>query len=203
MRQLWRVVVALWVCWRGHRGQVDKGGVAYLRHPLRVALLAWAICGELEAVVVGLLHDYIEDVNYEHGWMDIHRHFGAGIASQVWSLTRRRQMCDPRVEMGFYRRRVVRDETYAEYIERVVREGDRVVLAVKMADLLHNTDPARKVPREFQMRVAFVTKSGDEIDHSGRSVPALPQLRRELYLQALGQVAAARAYRTQGVDSSS
>lgn len=195
MRNTWRVVVALWVCWRGHRGQVDKGGVAYWRHPLRVAWMAWAICGDLEAVAVGLLHDYVEDVDYEHGWLRLESVFGEKMANRVWVLTRRQQLMVPHAEMGMFRGFLVRDESYEEYIDRVAREGDRVVLAVKMADLLHNTDPTRLGPNEFHMRVAYVTESGDELDHLGRPVPPLQQHRIERYLLALEKVAAARVGR--------
>ena len=48
---------ALEIAFEAHKGQVDKGGQAYIMHPIRVSQK----CKSPEAKIVALLHDVIED----------------------------------------------------------------------------------------------------------------------------------------------
>ena len=54
------ILRAFFAAARAHRGQKDKGGRAYIFHPLRVAKNSKG----RDAKVVALLHDVIEDTDY-------------------------------------------------------------------------------------------------------------------------------------------
>lgn len=133
MRGLIRVLHAFMFAAWAHRGQKDKEGRAYLIHLVTVAWLAYGLTGESEAAVVGLLHDYVEDIEPCFGPETLQRWFGVPTALSVLCLTRARGM------------------SYDRYIQSIcwlVQDGSdperaKVALAVKIADLLHNTQPGR------------------------------------------------------------
>lgn len=115
-----------------HRGQFRKfGGEPYVEHPRRVGNSACLYVDEhhrlpssigaeeffrLEAV--GLLHDVLEDTAVRAGDLLV-----VGVPQEVVrsviTLTRR-------------------DETYGEYVDRVILSGDWIAIAVKTADLHDN-----------------------------------------------------------------
>jgi (p)ppGpp synthase/HD superfamily hydrolase len=135
MKSLWRILRALVVALLGHRGQVDKAGRPYWRHVVSVAWLAYGLTHDVDAVVVGLLHDYLEDVAEPQcpcgmlaGVVKLRRAFGEDTVLRVMQLTR------------------AKEDTYASFIARVAASRNQVVIAVKLADLLHNTMPGR-LPR--------------------------------------------------------
>lgn len=118
-----RILKALvFVAW-GHRHQRDKAGRRYVWHLVRVAWLAYGLTGDAEAAVAGLLHDYLEDVD-PNGVGALRRWFGGETALRVFYLSRRG------------------GQSYRDFIS-TVKDGGSVVVAVKIADLLHNTDPER------------------------------------------------------------
>lgn len=53
-----RVRKAFEIAKNAHAGQVDKAGTDYIFHPVTVAL---NFCGDISAMIVGLLHDVVED----------------------------------------------------------------------------------------------------------------------------------------------
>jgi len=117
---------------RNHRGQTDKAGVPYIVHLIAVAGGAadeydrrWPLAeGHMEAFIVGILHDVVEDTQATVG--DIADRFGWRIADAVEAITHRA------------------DESYQDYIERVI--ADPLARCVKLADLEHNLSPERRVP---------------------------------------------------------
>lgn len=127
MRQTFRILLAFTLAAWGHRKQNDKAGKASIWHLVTVAWLAFGLTGEAEAVVVGLLHDHIEDVSPE-AFSLLVRLFGTATAARVQILTREAT------------------ETYSSYAQDVSDSGDRIVIAVKVSDLLHNSDGARCYP---------------------------------------------------------
>ncbi|MBU5668612.1 GTP pyrophosphokinase [Peptoniphilus sp. MSJ-1] len=56
-----KIIKALFVAIKAHKGQKDKGGKPYIFHPIRVSLNAQ----DYDAKVVALLHDLIEDTDYK------------------------------------------------------------------------------------------------------------------------------------------
>ena len=106
-----------------HDGQVDKAGVPYIQHPLRVMdqTLAWGLPVPIRAAAV--LHDVVEDTNVEIE--EIVAKFGNEVADPLRALTH------------------PRGEPYLGYIDRVIEAGP-YVMAIKMADMLDNTLPRRR-----------------------------------------------------------
>lgn len=119
-----------------HQGQVDKAGRPYFEHVRAVAqntidLLSLYGRGltpaEMDAVVMAAyLHDVVEDTPLT--FEDLAKQgFPASVIEIVRLLTRDRST-------GL---------TYMEWIREIARSGNRGALIVKLADNLHNADPAR------------------------------------------------------------
>ncbi|WP_138006492.1 HD domain-containing protein [Halalkalirubrum salinum] len=101
-----------------HTGDTDKGGATYIRHPLRVME---QMDSETERVVA-VLHDVIEDAEYELD--DIRTEFGSDVRDAVDALTKRD------------------DEAYlAEFIPRCAQ--NKIARRVKRADIKDNMDLTR------------------------------------------------------------
>ncbi|HEU5073962.1 MAG TPA: HD domain-containing protein [Polyangiaceae bacterium] len=107
-----------------HLGQVDKGGEAYIFHPMRVAVSA-ATPAER---IVALLHDVVEDSSVSLEQL-AREGFDEDVLRALDHLTRRPA------------------EDYDEFIERVARQ--RLATKVKLLDLADNSDLSRlKAPTE-------------------------------------------------------
>ena len=104
-----------------HAGTYDKAGKPYILHPTFVAGLVADATGDEELVAAAWLHDVVEDtdITIEHLRAD---GFSERTLSIVDAVTRKD------------------GETYSEFIDGIV---DRDAAIVKMADILHNTLPAR------------------------------------------------------------
>src|SRR5690349_238526 len=113
---------ALQIAARAHEGQVDKEGLPYILHPLRVMN---AVTGQ-DARIVAILHDVIEDTEVTAD--DLRREgFAEAIVTAVLGVTHRR------------------DETYADYVVRC--KGHDVTRRVKLADLEDNSRLERTILR--------------------------------------------------------
>jgi len=103
-----------------HRGQVDKSGVDYIKHPLAVMEMLPYEPPELR--IVAVLHDIVEDTDMtlaglrERGYSDV-------VVDAVDAISRRES------------------EPYSGYIDRL--EKNPLAVQVKIADLKHNLSPAR------------------------------------------------------------
>lgn len=112
-----------------HYRQLRRDGEPYFRHCERVAAAVRPL-GSL-AVVVGYLHDAVEDSDLDGPFLA--RLFPAEVARDVLTVSR---------EPG---------ETYEDYVWRIC-EGSDVALAVKLADLRDNlrTDPGRRLAERYR-----------------------------------------------------
>ena len=109
---------ALVLCYKAHSGQLDKGGIPYVFHPYHLAEQMQDETG----VIVALLHDVVEDTAYTFD--DIAAlGFPEDVLDALSLLTHAKEM------------------PYERYIERIA--GNRVAMAVKIADLEHNSDASR------------------------------------------------------------
>ena len=113
--------MAMRIAYDAHYGQVDRGNTPYICHPLHVA----AQMGEDEtAVTAAILHDVLEDSSVSRE--DLEKEgIPEEIIRMVEILTRKRQ------------------ETYAEYISRIIASGNVTALRVKYQDITHNLDTTR------------------------------------------------------------
>jgi hypothetical protein len=112
-----------------HRGQVDKAGQPYIKHPMRVARSVYHLGDEY--FITGLLHDVVEDCilpgeTRESVLALIERRWGLRVRNAVDSLSRRE---GPPKEVY----KDFRERTGADFIGRIVG----------LADLTDNSDPAR------------------------------------------------------------
>ena len=117
-----------------HDGQVDKAGQPYLGHILRVAERVSHL--EPEVVAAALLHDILEDTEATEADLA-----GAGISSTVIEAV------------------VLLTNTggpLEEYYARI-REHP-LALAVKLADIADNSDPARQVQLDPEVRDRLTRK---------------------------------------------
>ena len=110
--------LALKIATDAHKGQVDKAGVEYINHPLKVASLVY---NEKEKIVA-LLHDTIEDTYITEQHL-IDYGFSNEIIEPVKVLTHSK------------------DVPYMDYIQKI--KGNKLARKVKIADLTHNSDLTR------------------------------------------------------------
>lgn len=109
---------AMNLAYRAHEGQVDKGGMPYILHPVHVAE---QMTDEVSATVA-LLHDVLEDTDITVD--DLRKDdFPEEVIEAVVLLTRDRNV------------------PYPKYIERV--RTNELARRVKLADLRHNLDTSR------------------------------------------------------------
>lgn len=98
----------------------DKAGEPYIIHLLTV-------CGYVsytETKIVALLHDLLEDTD---NWTEsqLQSVFGHEITDAIVILTRKE------------------NETYSEFIDRIIKSNNKMAIEVKIADLTHNSDISR------------------------------------------------------------
>jgi (p)ppGpp synthase/HD superfamily hydrolase len=106
-----------------HQGQVDKAGQPYILHPQAVA----AEFGEDEEDIkaAAWLHDVVEDTH-----ITLEELVGFGFP--------------PRIILMVAYLTHWPEQTYNEYIEDMLRQTNADIIRVKMADIKHNMDPARR-----------------------------------------------------------
>ncbi|MBO6002404.1 MAG: HD domain-containing protein [Mailhella sp.] len=120
-------------------GDTDKNGVPYWTHPVAVFLRTREMVEELRldssACIAALLHDVVEDgkTTFE----DVEKRFGPKVCEEVRLLTHRK------------------GTPYPEYIAGIIASGCREAMAVKLADLAHNTDADRlgRLPEDVRVRL--------------------------------------------------
>lgn len=109
---------ALIIASKAHKGQLDKGGVDYILHPVYVALRL----DNDDEKITALLHDTIEDTD-----LTIDDIIGYGFKKEIVEaislLTRDKGM------------------DYFDYIKRL--KPNKLAVKVKLADLRHNSDKER------------------------------------------------------------
>jgi GTP diphosphokinase / guanosine-3',5'-bis(diphosphate) 3'-diphosphatase len=104
---------AILIATKAHAGQRDKGGQAYILHPLAVM----SRVSSTDAKIVALLHDVIEDTPVTIESLE-KECFPSHIREAILAVTREE------------------DETYEDFIERIAR--NRLAVEVKLADLEEN-----------------------------------------------------------------
>lgn len=112
------MVKAFVIALRAHYKQKDKSGKPYIFHPLHVA---FRVSGKKQKQVA-LLHDVVEDSPIS---LDVlkKKGFCSEVINAVDAITKREH------------------ENYDEYLLRV--KSNELARAVKIADLLHNSDLSR------------------------------------------------------------
>jgi GTP pyrophosphokinase len=130
---------------REHRGQVRRSGEPYLVHPLNVAAILADMKADDVSIVVGLLHDVLEDT------LTTKEAIGQQISPEVADLV------DGLTKISRFSY-VSREEEQAETFRKMILAmvSDLRVVLVKLADRLHNMrtleflapDKRREISRE-------------------------------------------------------
>ncbi len=131
---------------REHRGQVRRSGEPYLVHPLNVASILADLKADDVSIVVGLLHDVLEDTLTSKE--AIAQQFGPEVAELVDGLTK----------IGKFSY-VSREEEQAETFRKMILAmiSDLRVVMVKLADRLHNMRTLGFLPEARRREVARET----------------------------------------------
>lgn len=129
-----------------HAGQVRKSGEPYSNHPLEVAGILVRMRMDVASIVVGLLHDTVEDCTVTGE--ELTREFGEDIARLVEGLTK-----IGKVEFKS------REEKQAENFRKMVlsMSQDIRVILIKLADRLHNMRTLDPLPPPKQKRISQET----------------------------------------------
>lgn len=111
---------ALRVAFDAHKEQVDKAGLPYVFHPFH---LAEQMTDEV-SVCAALLHDVVEDTALTFNDLT-----AQGIPEDVIMILRL----------------LTHDDTvpYMDYVQNIKNSGTPTAIAVKLADLKHNSDVSR------------------------------------------------------------
>ena len=131
---------------REHRGQVRGSGEPYLVHPLNVAAILAELKADDVSIVVGLLHDVLEDTLTTKD--AIAQQFGAEVADLVDGLTKIGRF-------SYVSREQEQAETFRKMILAMV--SDLRVVLVKLADRLHNMRTLEYLPEERRKEIARET----------------------------------------------
>jgi GTP diphosphokinase / guanosine-3',5'-bis(diphosphate) 3'-diphosphatase len=131
---------------REHRGQVRSSGEPYLVHPLNVASILAEMKADDVSIVVGLLHDVLEDTLSTRE--SIAQQFGQEVADLVDGLTKIGRF-------SYVSREEAQAETFRKMILAMV--SDLRVVLVKLADRLHNMRTLRFLPESRQIEISRET----------------------------------------------
>jgi GTP diphosphokinase / guanosine-3',5'-bis(diphosphate) 3'-diphosphatase len=131
---------------REHKGQIRRSGEPYLVHPLNVAAILADLKADDVSIVVGLLHDVLEDTLTTKD--AIAQQFGTDVADLVDGLTK----------IGRFSY-VSREEEQAETFRKMVlaMASDLRVVLVKLADRLHNMRTLEFMPEGKRQEIARET----------------------------------------------
>lgn len=114
---------ALRIAFDAHINQTDKTGMPYIYHPLHLA----EHIGDNEVLIVtALLHDVVEDTPLTFEELS-----AAGISDEVIDALRL----------------LTHDESvpYMDYVRNIKNSGNKTAIAIKKADLIHNSNTWRLV----------------------------------------------------------
>lgn len=134
---------AISIAAKAHEGQTDKGGTAYIMHPLKLMM---AMDTE-EEQITAILHDVVEDSTITIEDLKAEG-FSEQVLDAITLLTRKKRA------------------SYQKYIEAIAENA--LATKVKMADLSHNMDITR-IPgatiKDFQQRTQYEKYQQYLIEH--------------------------------------
>lgn len=129
-----------------HAGQIRKSGELYMSHPLEVMDIIADLRLDSASLVVGLLHDTVEDT--ETTVEEIGELFGEDVAFLVEGLTKLSKL-----------RFTTKEEAQAENFRKMIiaMSRDLRIILVKLADRLHNMRTLKYMRPEKQERIGQET----------------------------------------------
>ena len=129
-----------------HKDQKRVSGEPFLYHPLHVAMIITRLQLDVPSVVVGLLHDTIEDTGLERA--ELEKRFGKEIVNLVEGMTK----------IGLIEFKT-HEEKQAENFRKMIlsMSQDIRIMLIKLADRLHNMRTLEHLPEYKQKRIAKET----------------------------------------------
>lgn len=128
-----------------HEGVLRKNGEPYIFHPLTVAYYLAKMGADADCIIVGLLHDTVEDTTTTV--KEIESIFGKTVANLVDGVTKLSGM-----NLG-------QEEKQASAFKKLItfaRDDTRIIL-IKLLDRLHNMQTLDAMPEDKQKRIANET----------------------------------------------
>jgi len=132
---------------RHHQGQMRKSGEPYIFHPARVALMASEAGMDLEAVIIALLHDVIEDTKVTK--KELETEYGHWLAEVVDGLSK----AQSKTKVTRWSPQSL--ATYRKLISSTIK--DLRTLQVKIFDRLDNMRDLGYLSRTSQRRISTET----------------------------------------------
>ncbi len=141
-----RITRAYNLCVEAHGDQLRNSGEPYYIHPLEVAYILADMELDTDTVIVGLLHDVIEDTPY--GYEKLKNEFGEQVAYMVEGVTKLDKI-----------KSTSREEAQIENIRKMIlaMAKDIRVILVKLADRLHNMRTMKYMSEEKQREKSHET----------------------------------------------
>jgi len=108
------------IAYDAHKEQIDKSGLPYIFHPYHIA----EQMGDEESVCVALLHDVVEDTHITFNDL-----VDEGVPETIIEALKLLTHDD--------------SVSYMDYIQKIKDSRNETAIAVKIADLRHNSDVCR------------------------------------------------------------
>lgn len=141
-----RIMRAYNLCVEAHGDQMRNSGEPYYIHPLAVSYILADMELDTDTVIVGLLHDVIEDTPY--GYEKLKAEFGEQVAYLVEGVTKLAKI-----------KSTSREEAQMENLRKMIlaMAKDIRVILVKLADRLHNMRTMKYMTEEKQREKSHET----------------------------------------------
>ncbi len=157
-----KIETALKVAYHAHLGQTRRSGEPFVGHPIQVAKILTELGMDADSVAAGLLHDTVEDTPLSVS--DIEIVFGTVVRrlvegeTKVSKLPKRLKRGDGGAMLMGARAPGLSDEQVENLLGLLVAMAqDFRVLAIKLADRLHNMRTLMYMKPEKQVKVARET----------------------------------------------
>lgn len=147
---------AVEIACKAHKGQKDKGGHDYIKHPLHLAYKCKNKGLSNETQITAVLHDVVEDSNFTFDDL-INFGISESVLHALKLLTHVRdeefieRVSKIKIKEGWNEsiaKSYAREQEYYRYISLIAT--NEIAKAVKLEDLTHNSDITRIPPDMFQ-----------------------------------------------------